>query len=171
MSEFTTISLTQNRTSIINTSDINLIVIYKWCAWFNKSSKSYYAKSNIGNHKVVSLHRFLLGVTDPKLHVDHINGNTLDNRRSNLRICTAAENTKNHTKPHPRNKSGFRGVCWSKDKLKWKAYITLSGKHKHLLYSHNLIEAAKAFDDAAIEYYQDFHGKLNFPKKERIYGF
>lgn len=159
------IPLTQDQVTLVDDEDFILLTKRKWCAWYNRSSSSYYAKTALiecGVKKVVSLHRYLLEVNDPKLHVDHINGDTLDNRRINLRVCTAAQNTKNHTKPNKFNKSGYRGVCWSKDKQKWKAYITAPvGKHKHLGYYDNIIEAAKAFNEAAIKHYGEFHGKLN----------
>ena len=61
------------------------------------------------------------------LVVDHINGNTLDNRRSNLRVCTQSQNLMNSKKPS-NNKSGFKGISWHKSSKSWQVYITANKK-------------------------------------------
>ena len=65
------------------------------------------------------MHRLILGLTDPAVHTDHINGDGLDNHRANLRVCSHAENMRNSRK-RVNNKSGFKGVSWNKAKGKWK---------------------------------------------------
>lgn len=82
-------------------------------------------------HTAIRLHRFLLGLDkgDPR-EGDHINHNRLDNRRSNLRILTLAENRQNV--PGRSGASLFRGVYWEKRQRKWIANATVGGKAYHL---------------------------------------
>lgn len=161
------IPLTQGQVTLVDEEDYLTVLKHKWCAWYNKCTDSYYVKTASrveGKKTILNMHRYLLGLVDRGRCVDHINGNTLDNRRANLRICTTAQNTKNHTKLKKSNKSGFRGVCWVTEKRKWKAFITINYKHKHLGYFDDPSNAAKAFDRAALHYYGEFHGRLNFGK-------
>lgn len=87
----------------------------------------------------IGLHRFIMGVTEKDLEVDHINGDRSDNRKPNLRICTTSQNFMNRSK-YNCNKSGHRGVYWNKHipNPKWVAYITINKKRKHLGYFDNL---------------------------------
>lgn len=86
--------------ALIDTEDIGKISSDKWCI-----DKNNYVK----NSKQEYLHRVILGA--PKdMCVDHINGNTLDNRKNNLRICTNRKNTSNRTKLGTNNTSGILGV-------------------------------------------------------------
>jgi hypothetical protein len=87
--------------------------------------------------------------------VDHINGNKLDNRRSNLRICTQAENQRNRGKQR-NNVSGHKGVTWYARTSKWRVSIVLNKKHIHLGYFNLVSEAQKAYENAATEYHGEF---------------
>lgn len=91
--------------------------------------------------------------------VDHIDGNPLNNCKNNLRICTQAENQMNRGKTK-NNKSGCKGVYWAKQLKKWKSQITINNKQKHLGYYNCPIEAAKAYNSAALLYHKEF-AKLN----------
>lgn len=94
--------------------------------------------------KAVRLHRYLLGVTDPKIQVDHISGNVKDNRKCNLRICTPAQNNGNRR---------HKGVTYRKNKGKWEAYIRIKGISKYLgLYER---------EEDAIKAYQTEHAKVH----------
>jgi hypothetical protein len=86
--------------------------------------------------------------------VDHINGDGLDNRRSNLRLATVAQNAWNSKKRNPR--SGYKGVWFAKDKRLWRAAIVCNRKRIHLGYFKNKIAAAHAYDAAA----RKLHGKF-----------
>jgi len=92
--------------------------------------------------------------------VDHINGNGLDNRRSNLRIATSQQNNRNR-KICNLNTSGFKGVRL--DRNKWRADIRIDGKRKNLGRFVNPEAAAAAYDEAARKYFGEF-ATLNFPK-------
>jgi len=80
----------------------------------------------------------------PEHEVDHINGNPWDNRISNLRVCTHAENHQNRKMPS-HNRTGFQGVTWHKQRSKWRAYVGVSGKHKHIGLFDTKEEAHEAY--------------------------
>jgi hypothetical protein len=118
-----------------------------------------------GNNKKVLLHRLvaamyfgLYAIKDKT--IDHINGNKLDNRIENLRICTQAENTRNR-RMSVNNKSGFKGVSFNKNSNKWRAFIMIDRKQIHLGYFDDVLLAAKAYDEAAKLYHKKY-AKLNF---------
>lgn len=78
------------------------------------------------------LHRYLLGLPpEDTREVDHINGNPLDNRRSNLRVCTRAENSRNR-RIGRNNTSGYKGVHFRRQRNKWKAAIKINNKERCL---------------------------------------
>lgn len=106
------------------------------------------------NKKAHYIHKILLG--NPKAIVDHINGNKLDNRRSNLRVVSRADNRAN-SKPQ-RNKSGYRGVYWRSDRGKWIARIHEGKNYLYIGSYGDVKEAALAWNDKAKELY----GKYTF---------
>jgi len=101
-----------------------------------------------------SLHRLIADCPEGMM-VDHINGNTLDNRRSNLRVCTHAENMRNR-KIHKNNKSGFKGVYLDRITGKWKAQIRNNRKRFYLGSYETPEEASKAYLDAAERLHGEF---------------
>lgn len=104
------------------------------------------------------LHRMIMNAP-PGIQVDHINGDPLDNRRCNLRLCTHAENQCNQHVV--RGRSQFKGVTWHKQNRKWRARIVHHGKDIHLGLFDDEVEAARAYDAAACEFHGDF-ARLNF---------
>jgi hypothetical protein len=85
--------------------------------------------------------------------VDHINGNKSDNRPHNLRECSRTENLRNRSKV---GKSGVVGVCRFNQNGKWRAYIKVNGKQKHLGYFEKKADAVAARNIAALEYYGEY---------------
>lgn len=112
-----------------------------------------YAKRVTRKDGVVYMHRLLM---QPKegFHVDHINGNTLDNRRSNLRVCTAQQNIHNSA---GRNKtSEYKGVSWDKSRNKWKAVIGLNYKRIQIGRYETEKQAAIAYNHKAKELHKKY---------------
>lgn len=161
------ISLTQNQFTLVDDSDFDWLNQWKWNATWNPHTKSFYAVRGIylgggrKNSKTTSIkmHRLIINVSKNK-QVDHINHDTLDNRRKNLRICTRAENSMNR-KLNINNTSGYKGISWNKPTKKWMAQIRKNGIGIHLGLFANIYQAAKAYDQAAKKLFGEF-AKLNF---------
>lgn len=137
---------------LIDLEDVDLVKNIKW----HKSDlqkSTYYCVSNHKQWK--RIHRLILGITDPNVFVDHINHNGLDNRRSNLRVCTNQQNICNCHIPK-NNKSGCKGVYWSEERHKWCAQITINNKTKLLGRFTDYEDAVEARNKAAEKYYGEF---------------
>jgi len=100
------------------------------------------------------MHKFLMQ-TPKGMHTDHINGNGLDNRRSNLRVCTPSQNKMN-SKTYRTNKSGFKGVSFYKRDRNWSAQITMNFKKVHLGYFSTPGLAHVAYCNAALKLHGEF---------------
>lgn len=138
--------------TIIDLEDLEKVKLFKgkWCAAYGGNSDSFYVKGNLKG-KTIHLHRYLLNA--PKYtHVDHINHDTLDNTKLNLRITTPAENQQNR-KTHKNSKSGERGVVFNKLKNKWQ--IDVKGS-KRFQRSFNRKEDAIAAVKKARSVYMPF---------------
>jgi len=96
------------------------------------------------------------------LVVDHIDRNGLNNRRSNLRLCSAAQNACNSGSARG-SSSKYKGVCWNKREGKWVASIRFKNKLHLMGYFTDEIAAAKAYDKSASEFFGEF-AYLNFPQ-------
>lgn len=133
-----------------------------WCIRpYKKGVKNWYAS----NCDYGLLHRFLIDA--PKgMQVDHINRNTLDNRKENLRVCTIKENTRNTTKIRDNNKSGHKGVIWIEKHNKWNAYIMVNYKFKNLGYFLDFDDAVKVREDAELKYFGDYSSLLPENKEQ-----
>lgn len=156
------IKLTKGKFAIVDDEDFEFLNQFRW--HFGKSvSRTEYIRTESGIvPRVILMHRFIMGVNDSKVEVDHINHDKLDNRRSNLRLCNRMENGRNRRKGK-NNTSGYKGVTWDKERGKWKASIESMNKVKHLGRFDNPEEAALAYDKAAIMMYGDF-ACLNFER-------
>lgn len=131
--------------------DLPLVEQYCW----HIKDKGYLQGYNTNTGKNIQFHRLVTNCPKDKV-VDHINHNTMDNRKENLRICTVAENNKNKS-IYKRNKSGVTGVSWNKARNKWYANIGVDGKLINLGYFTDKEEAIKARLQAEEKYFGEFH--------------
>lgn len=127
-------------------------------------------KNNGLTQTKIRLHRLIMNLTDSNIHVDHINNNPLDNRKSNLRLCNHKENMRNvnmrRVKAERKNKTGFIGVYRNHKTGKYRACISINNKTHHIEGNYlTAEEAAIARDKFVLEHFPEF-GRLNFNKKE-----
>ncbi len=137
------------------------------------AGKRWYVSSHGNGHRYVAcrgpngrpqlLHRLITGATRRDQIVDHVNGDPLDNRRANLRICTQAENGRNRRGPNKNNSSGVRGVHFCKLTGRWRAVIDPAGKRVCLGRFDTLEEAADARFAGEIRYFGAFAGTNHAP--------
>lgn len=149
--------------AIVDDSDFVVANEYTW-----RISESGYVRSQIYNPDTqkgewVSLHRFVLKLKKREGVIDHANMNRLDNRRANLRSCTISQNLYNCT-VKSNNRSGLKGVGKNNRGGKYNARITVSGKVIVLGSFDSKVEAARAYDMAAIANHGEF-ARLNFPEE------
>jgi len=166
------IPLTQEKFALVDDEDYNRLMEMTWHAWYNKNGDSFYAHHSVYNKgknpSIVRMHRYILGVVDKGINVDHIDGDTLNNQKYNLRVCESHQNTTNMQGLKSNNTTGYRGVSeyFYGSRKKWTAGVSKKGKRIRLGYFDSPEEAARAFDKAAREIYGEFCGKLNFKNPE-----
>lgn len=151
------IPLTNGGVTLIDDEDFEMVSKLKWY-WMKTPSvhKRYVASSSSINNKtrMISLHRMLMGFPKGKL-IDHKNGDTLDNRKCNLRVCSNAENSRNRRKITGCS-SRFKGVHWDKKCKKWHAKIKRDGKTRSLGFFDDEEAAARAYNVAAPLFHGEF---------------
>lgn len=147
------IPITQNQEAIVDDSTFDMLSQYHWYAskdTTRKIRKIYYAATTVrvgDKWKNVLMHHVVFGHPLNGKHVDHINGNTLDNRRENLQLLSVAQNLQKARKSI-KNKSGYKGVSLDRATGKWSAFLCRNYKNKFLGLFESAEEAAKAYDVA-----------------------
>ena len=158
------IKLTRGKFALIDDSDFEWLSQWKWNA-HNRNGKLYAARGKyerLGFYKykmsTISMHREIMKAEKGQ-EIDHINGDSLDNRRGNLRITDRFGNCQNASL-YKNNKSGYKGVHFVKDtqykKKKWVAYIQSNKKLQHLGYFATAKEAAQAYNKKAKELFGEY---------------
>jgi len=152
-----TIPVYPGHIAIVDTDNHERLSKFKWT--LHQKGDCKYARRNKrhpdGKQTTILMHREIL--SSPM--IDHIDGNGLNNKRTNLRPCTNSQNSANRKKSK-RNTSGFKGVC--KRSKRWDAYIRVGGIQIHLGCFDTPEQAAHAYDRKAIEVFGEF-ARLNFP--------
>jgi hypothetical protein len=155
------VTLSQGLDAIIDAADVHLVDRGVWCAFASGrkdgQKKLIYAQSQEGGRiarKRIAMHRLIMDAP-PGYQVDHINGDTLDNRRSNLRLATPRQNQQNKS-ISILNTSGFKGVQWDQRRGKWFARIRIEGRTTFLGYFALKDDAAAAYAHASKKYHGEF---------------
>jgi hypothetical protein len=159
------IPLTQGHTAIVDDEDFEIWGHIKWCAVVRPKSRTVYAvryvRPDDEGTRSRLLHRVILNA--PRgVEVDHIDGNGLNNCKSNLRLDYTRQNNQNRAK-QVNNKSGYIGVSWSKSASKWQAFVKLDGKNRYVGVYEEATDAAKARDAEARRLHGEY-ARLNFPE-------
>jgi len=157
------ILLTQGKIALVDDEDYEWLNQYRWYA-HKKTKHSFSAGRNIplDNRKQRSqkMHRLILGLErGDKRECDHIDGNSLNNQRNNLRICSRHQNNCNR-KSYSNSTSTYKGVSWNRLLKKWRADIQVNNKHILLGSFAFEKEAAQAYNRAAKKYFGEF-ARLN----------
>jgi hypothetical protein len=159
-----TIPLTQGHVAVVDDEDHEWLSQWRWCTKkivLANGRTKLYAHRRIGA-STITMHRLIMGVNSGEI-VDHIDGDGLNNRRSNLRKATVAANCWN-SNSRRNTSSHYKGVSWHRHVGKWGAAIRLCGRSQHLGYFTDETEAALAYDRAAKEHFGEF-ARLNFPER------
>lgn len=151
------IPLTKGYVAIVDDADFDFLSQWKWHV--NVGPKHVYAMRNSkpenGKRHHIIMHRVLCPA-DSSFDIDHINGNSLDNRRENLRVATRTQNMWNRS-PNAKGKSKYKGVMWHKQHQKWLAAIQVNKKRYHIGLFLDEEEAGRAYAKRAAELFGEFN--------------
>lgn len=158
------IPLTRGKFALVDDDMFDFLSQFKWLAIGGRPT--WYAGRGISTGiaykgRTIYMHRLIIDAPED-MQVDHIDGNGLNNTRSNLRLATPAENRRNLTR-EPISASGYKGVY--RVYRKWRAMIQVNRKSWHLGYFDSAEEAARAYDAAAIIHHGEF-ASLNFKEAQ-----
>lgn len=150
--------LSDGNVTLVDDADFVFLSQWTWSAIKTPRGKLYVRRNRLvdGKYKNLLLHRVLMTAPD-HLQVDHINGNSLDNRKGNLRLCTAGQNSANIRKL---GANPYRGV--HKQGQGWIAVSSCLGKKQRRGPFLTPEEAARAYDALVLAFYGNF-AMLNFP--------
>ena len=141
---------------LLDAEDVDSVSLYQWSIGIHG-----YVTSGAGRRQIL-LHRLVAGVGNGSI-VDHINRNKLDNRRSNLRLCTCQQNMFTREQ-QTNNQSGYKGVCKVRTG-NWQAQINYCGRAVYLGCYEDALSAAAAYDNAAKSLFGEY-AFLNLPDAE-----
>jgi len=146
------IPLSQGKCAVVDDNNYDSLSKYKWCAV--KIRNTFYAIRK-ENGKSIYMHREIMGLSFNSLkQVDHINHNGLDNKLLNLRKCTSKQNQYNQKSI--KGSSKYKGIYWNKGTKRWHAQVWFNYHNYYLGVFVSEVEAAKAYNIAAKQYYGEF---------------
>ncbi len=160
------IALSRGLFAQVDDEDFELLSAVKWTA-FVADGRAYAAHSSCkdGVRTATRMHRLLTGAQRGQF-VDHINGDTLDNRRSNLRLCTQTENNRNKAR-NPKKRSQYKGVFKATRGRAWFSIICVNYKRIYLGSGLDEAAVARLYDAAAVKHFGEF-ACLNFPDEHGL---
>lgn len=145
------VTLTKGYVAIIDSEDVAVVDLGNWTAMETDGLVYAYRRES---GKTILIHRIILN--PPKnMHVDHRDGNPLNNRKTNLRLCLPRQNSRNSKTPS-NNTSGYKGVSWCKVRQKWSSRIRTDGTRKSLGYFDSPESAYAAYCRAAEKFHKEF---------------
>ena len=158
LAECIRVPLTQGQYAIVDLDAPAFVRERNWQALWSPSTQTFYAVTSVhkdgGGQWHPIMHRIILGLTDRTIHVDHIDHNGLNNRRSNLRECSSQQNRFNVRSR--RGTSKFKGVWWDKNRRVWRAGIKKDKRNREIGSFSTEEEAALAYNEAAIRLFGEF---------------
>ena len=156
-----TIPLTQGREAIVDDCDYEYLMQWKWRFEREAHRRTGYAVRSYrgdGQRHHLCMHRLVAdrsGLAVDGKQIDHIDGDGLNNCRSNLRVSTTSQNHANR-RPNRNNTSGFKGVTWKRRWKKWLAQIEVAGHNHYLGGFDDPRDAARAYNEAALKHFGEF---------------
>jgi hypothetical protein len=155
--------------TIIDTEDLQRLIDFKytWIANYRERNGDWYACTAFYaeidgeiKHSTIRLHGFIMNTYEKEnIHVDHINHDGLDNRKSNLRITTVSENDHNRKSKNITNTSGYRNVSPSKNRKWWVVTLRINKKVKELARFSDVDDAGEYAEKMRQKYYGDYAGE------------
>lgn len=133
------ISLTKNKVALVDDDDFERVSVRKW--------SYHHTGYAVSGKPQISLHRFIFKAKKGQI-LDHINCNKLDNRKSNLRLCTTSQNLHRVTKG--------KGIEWRKSRKAWVVRMKVKGVKKYIGYFKDKKEAEEAHKQASVKYFKEF---------------
>lgn len=154
----------ENLWTIIDLEDLERVINfpYTWFAKYNHTNDEYYVVASVyypelQQSRPIFLHQFLMNANGKD--VDHKNNDTLNNRKSNLRVVEESNNSKNRKGRNKNNTSGYRNVSWDKKYNKWIVQMQINGKNKKIGSFDDVHEAGKFAEEMRQKHYGEFCGK------------
>jgi len=163
------IPLTKGQFAKVDAADYEWLMQWKWQAAWSRKTQSYYAQRTIhigGKSKTVIMTRVIMSA-EGDIDIDHRNHDTLDNRRTNLRFSTAAQNACNR-KRQANNTSGCKGVTWVPSHGKWRVRVRFKNIRTHIGYFNEFEEATLAYTEAARRIQGEFMYDPNLPTVDNM---
>lgn len=146
------IQLKDNVVTLVDDDLYEYLLQFRWR--YSKRTHGGWSIGCMENGKAILMHRLVINAPDGA-YVDHIDGNSLNNTRENLRLCTIAQNAMNRPM-QANNKTGYKGVAFSNREQRFRAMIQFNGKRIHIGYFKDAEAAARAYDNAAKKYFGEF---------------
>ena len=159
--EWKAIKLTQNKWAMVDREDYEEVNKHRW--HISGGANTNYTATRI-NRKKIRMHRLVMNPKKGEC-IDHVNGNGLDNRKENLRICSHMENNRAIPKTKNKTSSKYKGVTADKRYGRWIVQITHNYKKITLGGFNTEEEAGRVYDKLALKHHGEF-ASLNFPKED-----